>query len=350
MKRIVSLTSVFALALLIGCSDSMQDASDDPGSNEVSTAIDAPVQLTSGVAVTGLSGARGDEKQFFINVPAGATNLRFQLTGPTGSGNADLYVRFGQPASRWSYTSASTSSGNNELIAPATATSGTWYVLVRARSAYSGVSLTASFTTSGGGTGGSGGAGGTASGGSGGRATGGAGGSATGGSATGGAGGTAAGGSAGALNCNDVASWPSDWASYEDQVLTLVNARRAAGATCGTTVMAPVGPLTNEPHLRVAARCHSLDMAVNAYFDHNSKDGRTPWQRIADAGYTNARWQGENIAAGYASPADVVTGWMNSEGHCKNIMTGQFVDTGVGYAFLSSSPYRSYWTQDFGSH
>jgi uncharacterized protein YkwD len=114
--------------------------------------------------------------------------------------------------------------------------------------------------------------------------------------------------------------------------------------------MPPVAPIVMESHLLQAARCHSLDMGVHAYFDHNSQDGRTPWNRIAQAGYTNAAWQGENIAAGYATPSAVVTGWMNSPGHCSNIMSANFKDTGLGYALVSGSPYQSYWTEDFARH
>jgi uncharacterized protein YkwD len=88
-------------------------------------------------------------------------------------------------------------------------------------------------------------------------------------------------------------------------------------------------------------------MAVNGYFSHTSQDGRSPWQRIADAGYT-ASATGENIAAGYATPEAVVAGWMTSTGHCNNIMNGNSNETGLGYAYQQGSPYGRYWTQTFG--
>jgi uncharacterized protein YkwD len=316
---------------LFGCG-----SSNEPNENldETTAEIDAPGELQSGVPVALPAATTGNEKQFLIRVPEGATNLRFALAGAAGTaGNADLYVRYGSPAQTNAYNYRSIASGNNELVVPTRIRSGNWYVLVRARAAYTNVNLVASFTAATG-SGGSAGTGGS----SGGSSTGGA---STGGSATGGSGG---------LNCNDPATWPADWVAFEDQVLQLVNARRAAGATCGGSAYPAVGPITMEAHLRVAARCHSLDMATQGYFDHTSLDGRSPWDRIAQAGYTRASWQGENIAAGYATPAAVVDGWMNSTGHCTNIMNAHFVDTGVGYAFLSSSPYRSYWTQDFAAH
>jgi uncharacterized protein YkwD len=342
MKLRTSVVRVSAVLVLFGCSTPGADHWDGEGNVEGrATALDAPVELQSGIAVTGLSGATGDEKHFFIRVPEGATNLRLSLRGAaTGStGNADLYAREGAPATRATARYRSTSTGNNELIALNGTRSGTWYLLVRAQRAYTNVTVTASFTPPPGGIGGASGAGGT----SGSAGGGGVAGSA--GSNAGGSGGT----SPTAPNCVDLAAWPAEWAAFEDRVLQLVNGHRAAGATCGGTVMPSVGPLTMESRLRVAARCHSQDMAINAYFDHTSLDGRSPWDRIAAAGYAPARSQGENIAAGYTSPEAVVSGWMTSPGHCTNIMRAQYLELGVGYAFLSGSPYRHYWTQDFGA-
>jgi uncharacterized protein YkwD len=134
----------------------------------------------------------------------------------------------------------------------------------------------------------------------------------------------------------------------EDQLLVLINQRRAAGATCGATAYPPVGPLTMNANLRTAAQNHSLDMATQNYFSHTSLDGRTFDQRIRNAGYTGAFPLGENIAGGQSTPQAVVDGWMGSPGHCAIIMNGAFHATGVGYAFNSSATYRHYWTQTFG--
>jgi uncharacterized protein YkwD len=88
-------------------------------------------------------------------------------------------------------------------------------------------------------------------------------------------------------------------------------------------------------------------MAALGYFSHTSQDGRSPWDRIAAAGYT-AFATGENIAAGQATPATVVSGWMASTGHCENIMKGTSNEIGVGYAYDAAAPYQRYWTQTFG--
>ncbi len=136
--------------------------------------------------------------------------------------------------------------------------------------------------------------------------------------------------------------------TYEQQVLTLVNQRRASWATCGSQSYPPVPPLTWNQSLGNAARGHSIDMADKNYFSHTSADGRTFVQRIVKAGYYPYLALGENIAAGYTTPSAVVSGWMSSPGHCANIMSANFKEVGVGYAYNSLSSYKHYWTQDFG--
>ena len=130
-------------------------------------------------------------------------------------------------------------------------------------------------------------------------------------------------------------------------MLTLVNQKRAAGATCGGVYKPPVAALTLDSRLRCAARKHSKDMGVNNFFSHTGSNGSTPFQRMASAGYTYS-YAGENIAAGYSTPSATVTGWMNSTGHCNNIMNGNYKHLGVGY-YRSASGYTHYWTQDFGA-
>ena len=137
-------------------------------------------------------------------------------------------------------------------------------------------------------------------------------------------------------------------ATFEDQVLVLVNQRRATGATCGGAPYAPVAPLTMNGTLRTAARLHSQDMAAQNYFSHTSLDGRTFSQRMTNAGYAGPFPWGENIAAGQPTPQAVVDAWMSSPAHCTNIMNGSYRAIGVGYAFRAGSTYGHYWTQDFG--
>ena len=134
----------------------------------------------------------------------------------------------------------------------------------------------------------------------------------------------------------------------EAEVLSLVNDIRSKGATCGGVYKSPVPELEWNEQLARAAEDHSRDMADKNYFSHTSLNGRTFVTRITNAGYTGYTTLGENIAAGYSTANDVVNGWMNSPGHCNNIMNPSFKDLGVGYAYNSGSRYRNYWTQDFG--
>ena len=147
--------------------------------------------------------------------------------------------------------------------------------------------------------------------------------------------------------CNDVATWDPAWTQLEDQVLTLVNQRRAAGATCGAMTFAPAPALTFDERLRCAARRHSKDMGVNQFFDHDGSDGSTFGERILSAGYAFTM-AAENIAAGPATAAAVVDAWMNSTSHCPNIMDPKLTNLGTGYYFAGSTMYKHYWTQDFG--
>jgi hypothetical protein len=74
---------------------------------------------------------------------------------------------------------------------------------------------------------------------------------------------------------------PVDTSStFEQEVVTLVNQHRGAGATCGGSWYPAVGPLSSDSSLRDAARAHSADMATNSYFSHTSLDGTSFDERI----------------------------------------------------------------------
>lgn len=110
-----------------------------------------PGQLTNGQAETGLSGAAGSETFFTLDVPAGQSDLNFSMAG--GSGDADLYVKFGAAPTTGSYDCRPYLSGNNESCDFSNPQAGTWHVMIRGYSSFSGVSLTGTYSTSGGGGG-----------------------------------------------------------------------------------------------------------------------------------------------------------------------------------------------------
>ena len=132
------------------------------------------------------------------------------------------------------------------------------------------------------------------------------------------------------------------------RMLTLVNDARAVSRSCGADP-APAQPaLSWDCLLDQAAVGHSVSMATNDFHAHVSPvDGSDPGDRITAVGYTPQAW-GENIAAGYPDEAAVVAAWLDSPGHCLNIMSGSFTELGAGFAENAGSTYGIYWTQNFG--
>ena len=109
--------------------------------------------LTKGTAKTGIAqSTSGYSVNYTLAVPAGATNLSFTMSG--GTGDADMYVKFGSAPTDSSYDCRPYKSGNAETCTFATPSAGTYYVRLKAYSAFSGVSLLADYTTGGGGGGG----------------------------------------------------------------------------------------------------------------------------------------------------------------------------------------------------
>ena len=104
--------------------------------------------LQNGVALTGQAGAANSQTFYTLAVPAGASGLSFVTSG--GTGDADLYVKFGSAPTTASYDCRSQGSTNAETCTIATAQAGTYHVMVLGYSAYSGLSITGSYTTGGG--------------------------------------------------------------------------------------------------------------------------------------------------------------------------------------------------------
>ena len=107
--------------------------------------------LTNGVAKTNQSGAAGASLSYTMVVPAGATGLKFVTSG--GTGDSDLYVKFGSAPTTTTNDCKSEGGTNAETCSIATAQAGTYYVLVKGYSAFSGMSITGSYTAGGGGGG-----------------------------------------------------------------------------------------------------------------------------------------------------------------------------------------------------
>ena len=104
--------------------------------------------LENGVAVGGLAADTGSQLSFTMEVPAGATDLSFETFG--GTGDVDLYVRFGGVPTTSVYDCRPYQNGNNEICNVINAQAGTYYVEARAYSTFSGVSLIGRYTEAGG--------------------------------------------------------------------------------------------------------------------------------------------------------------------------------------------------------
>ncbi len=137
--------------------------------------------------------------------------------------------------------------------------------------------------------------------------------------------------------------------SAEDQaMLDAVNTFRSNPRLCGSRGSFPaVSPLSWNCELKMAALGHSADMANNNLFSHTGSSGQTLSSRANAAGYT---WSalGENIAAGTSSVNSVMQMWIDSPGHCANLMGASFTNFGAAKFSNSSSRYGVYWTQVFG--
>lgn len=131
---------------------------------------------------------------------------------------------------------------------------------------------------------------------------------------------------------NPVTSNASDIDAIEAKVVELTNAERAK---------AGLQPLKTYAPLMKSARIKSQDMKDKNYFSHTSPTYGSPFDQMKSLGinYTAA---GENIAKGQRSAEEVVTAWMNSEGHRANILNASYTHIGVGYVKDGNI-----WTQQF---
>lgn len=127
------------------------------------------------------------------------------------------------------------------------------------------------------------------------------------------------------------AGLPADCSAQEWEVLKLVNKERLAES---------LAPLSTFAALQTVSDVRAQELT--AKFSHTRPDGTSCFTAY-NVPYSSA---GENIAAGYPDAAAVMDGWMHSEGHRANILTGYFSHVGVGY-LTTNSGYGSYWSQNF---
>lgn len=122
---------------------------------------------------------------------------------------------------------------------------------------------------------------------------------------------------------------------YKAQVVAIMNQERAN---------AGIGGISQNASLDAVAQIRAQEIVQS--FAHTRPNGASCFTVLDENGivYMTA---GENIAAGYGTPADVMAGWMNSEGHRANILNGSFGQVGIGYYTDPNTPYGTYWVQIF---
>lgn len=120
---------------------------------------------------------------------------------------------------------------------------------------------------------------------------------------------------------------------FVDEVFMLLNAHRAANG---------LSALAYDEELEAAVQGHCVHMSLHDFFAHEAPESGVvlPWDRAELCGTTA---NGENIARGQRTPAEVMTGWTNSSGHNRN-MLGNFRRVGIGY-----DDNGRYWGQLFGN-
>ncbi len=130
------------------------------------------------------------------------------------------------------------------------------------------------------------------------------------------------------------------------RAMNLVNEAREQGHRCGNRSWPSANPVRLSAMLSEVARRHALDMARHHYFDHQDLSGRSPAERVKAAGYREQR-VAENIAYGTLSTEDAIAGWLNSPGHCENLMEPRFKEMGIAFAPSGGTHPELYWVQLF---
>ena len=110
-----------------------------------------------------------------------------------------------------------------------------------------------------------------------------------------------------------------------DNLLSLTNAKR---------IEAGLSPLQLNKKLNESAKLKAEDMLSKSYWAHDAPDGTEPWYFFDKVRYSYSS-AGENLAFGYLTGDAMVTGWMNSLEHKKNILDPKYKEVGFNTIFIS---------------
>ncbi|WP_114416168.1 CAP domain-containing protein [Marinospirillum perlucidum] len=123
--------------------------------------------------------------------------------------------------------------------------------------------------------------------------------------------------------------------------IQVINNYRSQGADCGSEgVFGSQPALSSDQRLADAAQVHSNDQYKYQRLTHTGSDGSNAGERMQAQGYSWSAW-GENVARGYTTVEAVAKGWMDSDGHCKNMMSSNFTELGIAASGENS---LRFWT------
>ena len=125
-----------------------------------------------------------------------------------------------------------------------------------------------------------------------------------------------------------VGAAPSNYATFEDEVVRLINEQRVANG---------LNELTTVYSLSAVAQTRAQELTQS--YSHTRPDGTSCFTALTEAGIYYCS-SGENIAAGFSTPEAVVNAWMNSPRHRANILSPKYNMVGVGFC-------DNYWAQVF---
>jgi uncharacterized protein YkwD len=123
-----------------------------------------------------------------------------------------------------------------------------------------------------------------------------------------------------------------EWANEEQALIDQLNEMNAVGVECYGEKYWPTPPVTIDPLLRIAARCHVMDMYVNNFLGHTSSNGADFGYRANEVGFIGHAAM-EVAGQGYSTAAGMIEGWKtSSSGHCWGLVNdADPTATGVGY-------------------
>jgi len=134
--------------------------------------------------------------------------------------------------------------------------------------------------------------------------------------------------------------------AFEEALLAAINQVRAENG---------LPPLKRHPGLLQSARFHALDMSEDGYFQYDTYDWINnlltlvcSWNTRISRSYGAYSRLTESIAAGYATPEEVLAAWLAHPGHRANILDAGVREIGLGYSYSATAYYQHYWVLDFG--